>query len=84
MNNILRLIENYQEKEKKISLKYKETSECIAIVLEKCNLFHSIKDGVKPLLWNVDKTFLASYFYQNKYKKNIFISNNRGHLQVRI
>lgn len=76
INNISKLIEYYKNEN--------GIRKCIELILEKCNLFRSIDPTIEPLLWNSDKTFLASFFYQKKIKEKITIFRKSNKLTVSI
>ena len=74
VNNISNLIEYYKSNE--------EIRKCIELILTKCNLLKSIDPSVEPLLWNYEKTFLASYFIEKKIKEKISIHRQNNELKV--
>ena len=74
VNNISTLIEYYKNN--------KEIRKCIELILTKCNLLKSIDPSVEPLLWNYEKTFLASYFIEKKIKEKISIHRQNNELKV--
>jgi hypothetical protein len=74
IQNLSSLIEYYKDNE--------EIRKCIESILERCNLFRSIDTLVEPLLWNYEKTFLASYFHGKNIKEKISISRKNNELKV--
>ena len=72
---ISRLVIHYKDNEKILKL--------IESILEGCDIFKKLDEETEILLWNFERTFLASIFFYSKVREKISISNHDEKLKVR-